>query len=83
MIQAINQLKVVPNLYKFLSYAEHKRRYFKEFWRTKKLLVPIDFRSSERNTMEVNGDHQLFDYQHSSNILFYVQHKKETHTVNE
>ncbi len=36
--------------------------------------------SRERNTMEVNGDHQLFDYQHSSKHLFFVQHKKETHT---
>ncbi len=30
--------------------------------------------------MEVNGGHQVFDYQQSSNIFFYVQHKKETHT---
>ncbi len=34
---------VIPNLYKFLSYVEHKRRYFEEFWWTKKLLAPIDF----------------------------------------
>ncbi len=26
---------VVPNLYEFLSYVEHKIRYFEEFWRTK------------------------------------------------
>ncbi len=29
--------------------------------------------------MEVSGDHQLFDYQLLQNIIFYVQHKKETH----
>ncbi len=39
-------------------------------------MVPIDFHSSEINTMEVNGDHQLI----LQNILFHVQHKKETHT---
>ncbi len=49
----------VPNLYMFLSYDEQK----------KLLLVPTDFHSRERNTMEVNGDYQLFDYQHSSKYL--------------
>ncbi len=39
------------------------------FWRTKQLLVPIDFHSRERNTMEVDQDHQLFDYQHSTKYL--------------
>ncbi len=57
------------NLYKFLSNVEHKRRYFEEFWITKQLLLPTDFHSKERNTMEVNGDHQLFDYQHSLKYL--------------
>jgi len=37
-------------------------QHFEEFWRTKQLLVPnIDFHCGERNTMEVNEDHQLFD----------------------
>ncbi len=40
----------------------------KIFWRTKQLLVAIDFHR-ERNTMEVNGDLQLFDYQLSSKYL--------------
>ncbi len=71
---------VFPNLCKFLYYAERIRRYFKEFWRTKQLLVPIDFHSREINTMEVNGDHQLFDYSILQNIFFYVQQKRETHT---
>ncbi len=62
---------VVPYLYKFLAYVEHKIRYFEEFWRTKHLLV--------WNTMEVNGDHQLFD-SILQNILFCVQHKKEAFT---
>ncbi len=47
---------VVPNLNKFLSYIEHKRRYF-EFWRTKQLMVPIDFHSIS------------FPIQHSSKYL--------------
>ncbi len=29
----------------------------------KRLMVPIDFYGRERNAMEVNGDHQQFDYQ--------------------
>ncbi len=32
-----------------------------DFLNNQKLLVPIDFNNRERNTMEVNGDHQLFD----------------------
>ncbi len=32
-------------------------------------MVPIDFHSGEINTMEVSGDHQLFNYQHSSRYL--------------
>ncbi len=34
-----------------------------------KQLVPIDFHGMKTNTMEVNGDHQLFGYQHSSKYL--------------
>ncbi len=33
------------------------------------LLVPNDFHSRELNIMEVNGDHQLFVYKHSSKYL--------------
>ncbi len=40
----------------------------------KQLLVPTDFHSVERTTTEVNGDHQLFGYHHSS-----VQQQKEIH----
>ncbi len=63
----------------FRFYVELKRKYFEELWRIKQMLVPIDFHSRERNTIEVNRDHKLFDYQHSSNI-FYVQQQKETRT---
>ncbi len=40
-------------------------------WRFLKLTVAesIDVHSTEKNTMEVNGDHQLFGYQHSSKYL--------------
>ncbi len=58
----------IPNLFNFISYVEHKIRYFGECGRTKQLLVPIDF-YREWNTMEVNGDHQLFDYQNSSKYI--------------
>ncbi len=38
------------------------QHFIKNFWRTKQLLVPnIDFHCGERNTIEVNEDHQLFD----------------------
>ncbi len=30
--------------------------------------------------MQVNVDQQLYDYQHSSKYILYVQHKKETYT---
>ncbi len=36
---------------------------------TKRLMVAINFYSTEKNTMEVNGYRQLFDYQHSPNGL--------------
>ncbi len=29
------------------------------------------------------GDHQLFDYKYCSKYIFYVQHKKESHTGSE
>jgi len=45
----------------------------KIFWRmlvSKLLTGPIDFQMAEKkNTMEVNRDHQLFGYQHSSKYL--------------
>jgi len=31
----------------------------------------IDFHSMEKNTTEVNGYRQLFDYQHSSKYLLF------------
>ncbi len=48
---------------------------------TKQLVVNIDFRK-EKNTMEVNGYHQLFGHQYSSKYILCVcvQGKKEIHT---
>ncbi len=64
---------IYKNLYTFLSYDEHKRRILssilKNFEKPNHWLVPNDFHTRERNIMEVNGDHQLFDYQHSSKYL--------------
>ncbi len=48
----------VPDLHEFLSSAEHKRRLLA----FKQLTVAIDIFFY---TMEVNGDQQLFGYQHS------------------
>jgi len=64
----------VPNLYTFPSHVEQKRRYFEE---PNSCLSPLTSIS-----IEVNGDHQLFDYSIIQNILFSVQQtvKKETHT---
>ncbi len=31
MLSSFTHPHVIPNLYKFLSYVEHKRRYFEEF----------------------------------------------------
>ncbi len=52
----------------------------KLFWRilkNQRMLVPFDFHSRERNTMEVNGDHHLVITSILQNILFYVQHKEK------
>ncbi len=35
----------------------------------KQLLAPIDFHIMGKNTVEVNGDYQLFGYPHSSKYL--------------
>ncbi len=70
MLSSFIHSHVISNRYEFLSYAEHKRRYFEELWNTKQLLIPIDFHRRDINNMEVNGDHQLFDYQHSSKYIF-------------
>ncbi len=80
MLSSFTHPHVVPNLYEFLSYAEHKRWYSEEFWRTKQLLIPIDFRSVERNTMESTETINCLITSIPQNILFYVKHKKETHT---
>ncbi len=56
-----------PVYVSFLCWTQKKIS--EEFWRTKQMLVLNDFFSRERNTMEVNGDHQLFDYQYSSKYL--------------
>ncbi len=44
---------------------------------TQKLfLVLIDLHSRDRNTMEVNGEHQLLDYKNSSKYIFLCSRKK-------
>ncbi len=49
-------------------------------WRTKQLLVPIDFHSKERNAMEVNETINCLITSILQNIFFYVQHERYTHT---
>ncbi len=57
MLSSFIHLQVVPNLYEFSS-AEHIL--LVRMWVIKQLLVPIDFHSKEKNTMEVNGFDQLY-----------------------
>jgi len=52
-------------MYEFLSYAEHKGRYFEE--RLELLHHSIFF-----STMEVNGAKQLFGSNHSSKYIFLL-----------
>ncbi len=44
------------------------------------LMTSIDLHSIFFHTIEVNGYHQLFGYQHSSNVFVSVYQKKGTHT---
>ncbi len=44
------------NQYEFIFSVEHKIRYFEECWQ---LLTLLTSKIWERNTMEVNGYHQL------------------------
>ncbi len=42
------------------------------------MLVPIDFRMKKKITKEVNGDHELFGYTHSSeNLLMCPTEEKK------
>ncbi len=43
MLSSFTYPHVVPNLYKFLSYVEHKRKYFEEFWILWKSMGTINF----------------------------------------
>jgi len=44
-----------PNLYEFLSSAEHKGRYFEERLGTNSCLAPLTSIVEKKNTMEANG----------------------------
>ncbi len=74
IVSSFSHPHVVPNLYKFLSYVEHKRRYSEEFCRTKHLLVPIDFHSREINQWGPSTVWLPAFFK----IYFYAQYKKET-----
>ncbi len=69
-LSLFTHIHVVPNLYEFLSYVEHARRYFKNAG-----IQTLD--ETVWTTMKVNRDQQLFVLQ---NIFFCVQNKIETHT---
>jgi len=48
---------------------------------TRQLTAPIEFHSmGKKNTMDVNGCHQLSGYRHYSKYLPLCSSEKETHT---
>ncbi len=53
----------------FFCSVEHKKKIFWRMLVTKQLLVATDLWNIFFHTMEVNGYHQLFGYQHSSKYL--------------
>jgi len=63
--------QVVPNLYEFLSSAEHKRRYFEECQYNQQLWASLTSIVFFLHTMAVNGDYQLCGYLHSSKYLHF------------
>jgi len=63
--------QVIPNLYEFLSSAEHKRRYFEEC-RNPNSWTPLTSIVFSFHPMKVNGVHQLFGYQHSLKHLLDI-----------
>ncbi len=47
-------------------------------WLTNQMLVPIGFHMEKKITMNVNGDHELFGYTHSSeNLLLCPTEEKK------
>jgi len=61
----------VSKLYEFYFFCWTQKKIFWRMLVTKQFLVPIDFHCIFFHTMEVNGDQQLFGYQHSSkNVVF-------------
>ncbi len=76
ILSLITHPRVVPNLYKFLSYVEHKEDILKS-----QAVFPIDFYSIYFPTVEVNGTIHCSITSIFLNIFFYVEHKKETNTV--
>ncbi len=68
---------VVPNLYKFPFYVEHKRRYFEEpnsWWSSLTSIVGKEMLLKSMGTINCLITSIL------QNIFFYVRHKKDTHT---
>jgi len=50
---------------------------------TRQLMDNIDLQSRRKNTMDVNGVHQLFGYQHSSkNLLMCSAQKRNSYWNN-
>jgi len=43
ILSSFTHLQVVPNLYEFLSSAEHKIRYFEEYWKPNRPRAPLPF----------------------------------------
>ncbi len=76
IVSSFSHPHVVPNLYTFLSYVEHRRRYSEEFCRTKHLLVPIDFHSKKEILLSQWGPSTVW-LPAFFKISFFAQYKKE------
>ncbi len=75
ILSLLTHPQVVPNLYAFLSSAEHKRRYLEECGQPNSFWSPLTFIVSKST-----GSSNYLVASTLQNILFYVQQKKETHT---
>ncbi len=78
ILSSFTHPQVVPNLYLFLSSAEHKIfwvicTWVNEWW-------PLTVLYFFPHTLEVSGYQQLFGYQHSSKCHLIFQQNKEIHT---
>ncbi len=69
ILSSFTHPQVVPNLYEFLCFAEHKGRYFEESLGPGCFGAPLTFIVGNKITMKVNGAPELLCFPHSSEYL--------------